>query len=251
MEPFYRTLEVACRAALRVNGDRLTVVGVENIPATGGAVVAINHTSYVDWMPAGLAMTSIRRRLRFMIKAEVGDIRAGAFVIRHTKLIPVDRSRGGQAYAEAVRELRAGELVAVYPEATISRSFELKEFKSGAARMALEANVPIVPMIVWGAHRIWTKGHPRRIGHRKIPLSVAVGPPLNPVGTVRELDDRLHDEMSALLDSVQRGYPHPAGAPWVPARLGGSAPTPEQARALDAAEAAERAARRQRQEGAQ
>lgn len=54
----------------------------------------------------------------------------------------------------------------VYPEATISRSFELKEFKSGAARMAIAADVPIIPHIVWGAQRIWTKDHPKRCGER-------------------------------------------------------------------------------------
>ena len=68
--------------------------------------------------------------------------------------------------------LRAGELVGVYPEATISRSFELKEFKTGAARMALEAQVPIVPLIVWGAQRMWTKDHPKSLGRNKIPITV-------------------------------------------------------------------------------
>ena len=65
-----------------------------------------------------------------------------------------------------------GELVGVYPEATISRSFELKEFKTGAVRMALEARVPIVPLIVWGAQRAWTKDHPKSLGRKKIPITV-------------------------------------------------------------------------------
>ena len=76
----------------------------------------------------------------------------------------------------AVERLRAGELVGVYPEATISRSFELKEFKSGAARMARDADVPIIPMIVWGAQRMWTKDHPRNMGRKKIPITVARRP---------------------------------------------------------------------------
>ena len=76
--------------------------------------------------------------------------------------------------------LRAGELVAVYPEATISRSFELKEFKTGAARMAIDAQVPIIPLIVWGAHRRWTKDHPRKLGREKIPITVMVGEPCRP-----------------------------------------------------------------------
>lgn len=71
-------------------------------------------------------------------------------MIKHTGTIPVNRQAGADAYAEAVRTLKAGELVGVYPEATISRAFVLKDFKSGAARMALEAQVPIIPCIVWG-----------------------------------------------------------------------------------------------------
>ena len=89
------------------------------------------------------------------------------FLIRHSGTIPVDRRAGAGAYAVAVDRLRTGELVAVYPEATISRSFELKEFKSGAARMSHEAQVPIIPLIVWGAHRRWTKDHPRKLGPRE------------------------------------------------------------------------------------
>ena len=60
----------------------------------------------------------------------------------------------------------------MYPEATISRSFELKEFKTGAARMALEARVPIIPLIVWGAQRMWTKDHPKALGRNKFPITV-------------------------------------------------------------------------------
>ena len=99
-----------------------------------------------------------------MIKTEMQDVKVVNFLIKHTGTIPVDRRAGAGAYAVAVERLRAGELVAVYPEATISRSFELKEFKTGAARMALEAQVPIIPLIVWGAQRMWTKDHPRNTG---------------------------------------------------------------------------------------
>src|SRR6201999_299738 len=94
------------------------------------------------------------------------------FLIKHTRTIPVDRNAGAGAYAVAVERLREGELVGVYPEATISRSFELKEFKTGAARMALEAQVPIIPIIVWGAQRAWTKDHPRALGRKRFPMTV-------------------------------------------------------------------------------
>ena len=105
-------------------------------------MVAINHTSYIDFLPAALAATQRKRRLRFMIKAEMQQVKVVNFLIKHSKTIPVDRRAGADAYAVAVQRLREGELVGVYPEATISRSFELKDFKSGAARMAQEAQVP-------------------------------------------------------------------------------------------------------------
>jgi 1-acyl-sn-glycerol-3-phosphate acyltransferase len=250
MEPVYRTLELIAQAAVRATGARIRFHGLEHLPATGGAVVAINHTGYVDFLPAGLAARRRGRRLRFMIKAEMQEIRIVGFLIKRTHTIPVDRRAGAGAYAVAVEQLRAGELVAVYPEATISRSFELKRFKTGAARMAVEAQVPIVPLIVWGAHRIWTKDHPRAVGRHKFPIDVWVGEPIRPVGEAPALDATLREAMTALLHRAQTEYPHPPGAHWVPRRLGGSAPTPAEADRLDEAELAERARRRQRDETA-
>ena len=229
MEPVFRTLEIAAHAVVRATGTRITYHGLHHLPRSGGAVIAINHTGYVDWLPAALAAENRGRRMRFMIKAET---------------IPVDRQAGAEAFAAAVQALRDGEIVGVYPEATISRSFELKEFKTGAARMALQAQVPIVPLVVWGAHRKWTKDHPRALGRTKTPVSVAVGAPLAPEGSVAVVDAALRAEMTRLLHDVQAGYPRPKGAFWVPRRLGGSAPTPEQAKVLDAEELAERARRR-------
>jgi 1-acyl-sn-glycerol-3-phosphate acyltransferase len=171
------------------------------------------------------------------------DVAAVNFLIKHSKTIPVDRRAGGDAYPVAVARLRAGELVGVYPEATISRAFELKDFKSGATRMAVEAQVPLIPLIVWGAQRIWTKDHPKSLGRNKIPITVSVGAPMAAAGPVESVMDELRTEMNALLYRAQDDYEHPEGAHWVPRRLGGSAPTPERARELEAAELAERARR--------
>jgi len=229
--------------AVRAAGTKITFEGLENIPARGGGVVAINHTSYVDFLPAALGTRARRRRVRFMIKAEMQNVRVVNFLIKHTGTIPVNRQAGAQAYAEAVRQLRAGELVGVYPEATISRAFVLKDFKSGAARMALEAQVPIIPCIVWGAHRVWTKDHPKQLRRSKIPFTVRFGRPLLPVGTAVELETALRDQMSAILGEVQLAYPHPRGEYWVPETLGGGAPSLAEAKKLDEAELAERARR--------
>lgn len=243
MEPVFRTLEIASATAMRAVGSKLTYQGLENIPERGGAVVAINHTSYIDFMPAGLATRQRRRRIRYMLKAEMQNFGIVNFLIKRARCIPVDRSAGSAAYAEAVQKLRDGELVGVYPEATISRSFELKEFKSGAVRMALEAQVPILPMIIWGVHRMWTKDHPKELGRKKIPITVRVGTPIAPAGTPTELESRLRAEMTQILHEVQEQYPHPPGEYWVPHRLGGGAPTVEEAKQREEVELAERARR--------
>jgi 1-acyl-sn-glycerol-3-phosphate acyltransferase len=248
MEPVFRTLEIAVSSAVAVSGSRITYLGLDNIPERGGAVVAINHTSYIDWAPAALAAYKRHRRLRFMIKEEMTQVKVVSFLIKHTGTIPVDRRAGAGAYAAAVELLRTGELVAVYPEATISRSFELKEFKTGAVRMAHEAQVPIIPLIVWGAHRRWTKDHPRKLGRAKIPITVAVGSPLDAAETLEQTDAAMRESMTKLLNDVQQSYEHPEGAYWVPRRMGGSAPTMAQAKALDEAELAERARKRAERE---
>jgi 1-acyl-sn-glycerol-3-phosphate acyltransferase len=244
MEPVFRTLEIAVSLAARAVGARITYHGLEHIPERGGVVIAMNHTSYVDWAFAALAAYQRHRRMRFMIKTEMQDVKIVNFLIKHSGTIPVDRHAGAGAYAVAVERLRAGEIVGVYPEATISRSFELKEFKTGAARMAREAQVPIVPLIVWGAQRMWTKDHPRNMGRSRIPITVAVGAPVYATDSIDGTSAAMREAMSTLLRQVQQDYPHPEGAYWVPRRLGGSAPTMDEAKVLEAAELAERARKR-------
>ena len=243
MEPVFRTLEIAATIAIRAAGTAITYQGLQNIPERGGAVIAINHTSYIDFLPAALATHRRHRRMRFMIKAEMTDVRIVAFLITHTGAIPVDRSAGADSYAEAVRQLRAGELVGVYPEATISRSFELKEFKSGAVRMALEARVPIIPSSS-GAPTGCGPGPSETAGPQQDTVHRPGGRPVAPgrhAGRTRCASMRA--AMTTMLHEVQEQYPHPGGAHWVPRRLGGGAPTPAEAARIEEAELAERARR--------
>ncbi len=210
-----------------VTGHRVIRHGPGRVAHTGPAVLAINHTAYVDFVYVGLEVyRREQRQVRFMGKVELSNSRVLRWAMRGCGVILVDRAAGRDSYVAAVEELRRGEVVGIYPEATISRSFELKRFKSGAARMALEADVPIIPAIVWGAHRIATKGRPKHLTRTKTPVMVAVGEPIAAAGTADELTERLHAAMAELLLEVQDAYgPHPAGADWVPARLGGSAPS--------------------------
>ncbi|MEO8815690.1 MAG: 1-acyl-sn-glycerol-3-phosphate acyltransferase [Mycobacterium sp.] len=240
MEPVYATICKVARATWRLQGLKITITGAENLPASGGGVVAINHTGYLDFTFAGFSAYRQRphRWVRFMAKKDVFDNRITGPLMRSLKHISVDRNDGAASFATAVEYLKRGELVGVYPEATISRSFELKEFKSGVARMAIEAQVPIIPHIVWGAQRIWTKDHPKNMGRTKVPITIAVGEPIPPTLPVDDLRVLLRVRMQHLLEQVQDAYgPYPAGEFWVPHRLGGGAPTLAAATQLDAVEA--------------
>ena len=169
-----------------------------------------------------------------MAKEAVFRHKASGPLMRAMKHIPVDRTRGEEAYGDAVRALRSGEVVGVFPEATISPSFTLKEFKSGAVRMAREAGVPLLPMALWGTQRLWTKGHPRRLGRHRFPVMMRVGAPLATDGPEQavQLTERLRTRVQELLESAQQAYPlRPRDAGdswWLPAHLGGTAPVPGQ-----------------------
>ncbi|MEV0364508.1 lysophospholipid acyltransferase family protein [Nocardia fusca] len=238
-EPVFDVLAGLAHAVLFAQGVRLDIRGQENVPRTGGAVLAVNHTSYLDFLEVGVVGRRSGRNVRYMMKAELEHGIVG-FLMKHCKAIGVDRTAGAESFGRAVDALRDGELVVVYPEATISRSFELKEFKSGAARMALESGAPIIPLTIWGAHRIWTKGFPKQLGRHNFPVHIRIGEPLVAAGSVDEVTTALRGRMSELLTAAQEKYPMPAGQPWVPARLGGSAPTLEQAAVLEAEEYARR-----------
>ena len=243
MEPVYGTVISVARLLWLAEGLKFTVSGVENVPKSGPGVVAVNHTGYMDFTYAGIpAFLQGRRKVRFMAKKEVFDNKIAGPLMRGMKHIPVDRGAGADSYAQAVDYLKRGELVGVFPEATISRSFEIKEFKSGAARMALDANAPIIPTVMWGSQRIWTKGHPKRLGRTGVKILISVCEPIEPVGDPDAITAKLHKVMSEKLLELQDAYgTHPAGEFWVPARLGGSAPTLAEANKLDAADQAKRA----------
>lgn len=231
----YAGLVLIVRIANRFGGHQVVRLGSARLPATGGAVLAINHTSYVDFTYIGIEVTTRDKRLiRFMGKIELRRNPVIRWLMWGCKVILVDRSAGHGSYVAAVEELRKGEIVGIYPEATISLSYEIKAMKSGAARMALEAGVPIIPAVVWGSQRIAPKGAPKHLGRTKTPVMVSIGQPIAPAGTPEQMTASLHDAMSALLSQVQEAYgEHPRGEPWVPARLGGSAPTPAEAAALE------------------
>ncbi len=235
----YPPVVVAAKAGFRLLGNRITLTGTEHVPRAGGALLAFNHVSYVDFVYGGLAAHPSKRLVRFMAKRELFDHRWTGPLMRSLHHIEVDRADGVGSFRTAVSNLRAGEVVGIFPEATISRAMELKELKTGAVRIAADAGVPIVPVALWGTQRLMTKDHPRDFS-RGTPIRIAVGHPLRPTGAdpVAETAE-LKAAMAGLLDTAIASYAdahlHP-GAWWVPASKGGAAPDLEQAAVLDAEE---------------
>jgi 1-acyl-sn-glycerol-3-phosphate acyltransferase len=163
---------------------RLRARGVENLPASGGYVLACNHLSSLDPWPLGLPLWP-RRFLRFMAKSELywWPLR---LVLEGGGAFKVQRGLADvEAIETAVRLARDGNVVAMFPEGTRRRKGLVKKHearpRSGAARIALEAGVPLVPAAVAGTDRLLALG----------PVRIAYGAPL-------ELDDlRGRDDLRA------------------------------------------------------
>lgn len=238
-EPVYTTAIAAGR--LLFGGLRLkpVVTGAQYLPATGGAVLAITHFGYLDFaLTEWMVWHRNRRRIRFLAKKGAFDKPVVGWLLRGMRHISVDMTSGAEAYAQAIAALEAGEMLGVFPEAGVNRSFTVRELKTGTVRMAAEAGVPVIPIAVWGGHRLLTKGRkPTLREARGVPIRFAVGAPLTVDGSgdAREQTAALRATMQDLLDEAQAGYPDDGtGAWWQPAHLGGTAPTPEEAAVVEA-----------------
>ena len=206
---------------------KVNVQGAEAIPRSGGVVLASNHVSFLDFIFVGFAARPAGRLVRFMAKQSVFGNPVAGPLMRGMKHIPVDRSAGAASYSHAVDALRAGEAVGVFPEATMSRSFEPKVFKTGAVRMADEAGVPLVPVAIWGTQRFYCYDSRSNLLQFGVPVEIRVGAPLDAGGDPEEATERLRAAVIGLVRDAQAAYPDDGtGMWWQPARLGGTAPEP-------------------------
>jgi 1-acyl-sn-glycerol-3-phosphate acyltransferase len=225
----YPPVITAIKALWKYLGLRFTFSGHENIPTKGGAVLAINHIGYLDFALTGTAALPVKRYVRFMAKKEIFENKIAGPLMRGMHHISVDRANGTASFVTALRALRSGEIIGIFPEGTVSTSFEIKELKSGAVRLAMGAGVPIIPTIVWGSQRIWTKGVKRNLRKQNIPVTVAFGAPMYfEKGDDADAGEKaLRQVMIETLHQVQANYPDShQGERWAPARLGGTAPAP-------------------------
>jgi 1-acyl-sn-glycerol-3-phosphate acyltransferase len=234
--PIYASAIAASLTSFQALRWDVRTSGVEHVPVTGPGIVATNHVGYLDFIFAGYGVRQQgRRRLRFVAKREVFDQPLAGAMMRGMGHISVDR--GGDT-AIAMREvsaaLAAGDLVGMFPEGTISRSFVPLGGRPGAARMAVSSGVPLIPGAVWGSQRIFTKGRSFRASPGTAVLvgfgpAIAYEPDEDPLGVHARLMAAIRD----LLEELQLRYPQRPSGPgddwWLPAHLGGSAPTVQEA----------------------
>jgi 1-acyl-sn-glycerol-3-phosphate acyltransferase len=160
---------------------RPLVTGEENVPVEGGAILASNHLSFSDSIFLPLML---RRRVTFLAKSDYftgrgikGRLKAGFF--RGVGQLPLDRSGGGSSNAALVtglRLLRSGHLLGIYPEGTRSPDGRLYRGKTGVARMALEAKVPVLPVAMIGTDKVQPIG---KVVPHLGRVQIVIGPPLD------------------------------------------------------------------------
>ncbi|GAA1265803.1 lysophospholipid acyltransferase family protein [Arthrobacter pascens] len=236
---------------------RVVVTGAENMPAPGprqgasrgvqpghGAVMAITHFGYLDFAVAELVVWKhARAQLRFLIHQGAADHPVAGPAISATGHVVVGYGSGTAAYDAAVAKLRAGEYLAVFPEAGVSRSFKVRECKTGAVRMAAEAGVPVVPVSIWGAHRVLTRGHgfSARLAWRA-PVRVHIGPPVRPAphADADAETAALRQTLQSGIDACMASFPlrPEPGSWWMPADQGGGAISEAERQRLDAEDVA-------------
>ncbi|HEX4833704.1 MAG TPA: lysophospholipid acyltransferase family protein [Trebonia sp.] len=158
--------------------------GRENIPGTGGIILAPNHMSYADWPAIALFSDGYARRYPvFMIKSGIFGVKVVGWLLYKFGQLPVYRGRGdaGLVLKQAERALRKGDAVIVYPEGTATRDPDLWPMvaKTGAARLALTTGAPVVPIAQWGAQEILPYGTKKLHLFPRKTVQMVAGPPVD------------------------------------------------------------------------
>lgn len=187
---------------------RPVVEGAERIPARGAAVLSPNHESLLD--PFFLSLAVPRRRVHYMAKSELWDVPGLGSVMESFAAFPVRRGESdGSAIAGALDLLRAGELVGVFPQGTCL-PFRERRWKRGAARLALEAGCPLVPVGLVNTERA-LQPRTKRVGLPQV--RVIVGEPLLPDAGPGPVTPEAAEELTARLEAAVAGLLMPYGPP--------------------------------------
>ncbi|RPH72447.1 MAG: 1-acyl-sn-glycerol-3-phosphate acyltransferase [Myxococcaceae bacterium] len=194
-----------CNAVLAAAGVREDVQGLENLPA-GTCVLVCNHQSNFD---APFVFTRLPKHIRFVAKREIYRIPIFGAAVKAMGNIRVERTGSDadhQRIEAAVQQVRTRTSILFFAEGTRSTDGKLRPFKKGAAILATDAQVPIVPVAVAGAHEITPKGG--LWVHSGRPLVLRVGKPIPTTGLTRDdrdsLTEQAHDAVAALLEEGNR-----------------------------------------------
>ncbi len=186
---------------------RLTVVGAENIPATGPFVLAPTHRSIID---TPIASAATRRRMRFMGADKWWKNRQFGWLLSALGGFPVSRGAADrEALKRGIDVLTEGEPLVLFPEGERKSGPTVQPLFHGAAFMAVKAGVPIIPVGIGGSERVMPKGakfiYPRKlVMHIGRPIEVArdAGGKV-PRAAVRDITEQLHAELQRLFDLAQ------------------------------------------------
>jgi 1-acyl-sn-glycerol-3-phosphate acyltransferase len=135
---------------------RMEIIGSENLPESGGCIIAANHVSYLD--PAVL-VASFNRKIYFITKKEVFKNTFISFLLNKLNAFSVDRENVDMlAFKKALNILREEKVLGIFPEGTRSSNGELQELKLGVIKIAMKMGVPILPVGIIGTHKIYPRG---------------------------------------------------------------------------------------------
>lgn len=172
----YKTGRVLVRVMTTLLWD-LKVYGLENVPRTGGVLLISNHQSYLDPM---LLAVQLRRPVSFLARSTLFEKRAFGWLISRLNAFPVRRGEGDiGAVKEAIRRLKEGRVLMMFPEGTRSRDGKLGRIQPGISMLVRRAGVPVVPAAISGAFQAWPRSRKLPRAH---PIRVVYGKPLETEG---------------------------------------------------------------------
>jgi 1-acyl-sn-glycerol-3-phosphate acyltransferase len=216
-EPWYRLAEWTLRPLI-ASWFNWRFEGIEHVPREGPVLVACNHISYFDPLAHAYMLVRAGRRPRFLAKRELYDNSFLRLALLGAGQIPVERGSGSRAPVDAAKQaLNRGEAVVVYPEGTVTGRPDLMPMsgKTGIARLTLSTGVPVLPIGVWGTHKVWQSHGTRSLSFGR-PIWLKAGAPVDfssfeeerdEPATLRKVTDTIMDEVVRLVEDLRARYP--------------------------------------------